>query len=404
MMTKETGKEQTQTQPAPTIIQNRWVQRVMVTVFVLAIVGCGAATVGSSPIAIVGGGISGWEGGEDTKGRLEGWVSGTEAAFDSALTHKERWIDWYGLTVRLAKQHFIRDVDYSYSVIKDNSDMLQFITYVASVPEIVQTLGTYKDIGTPIIYVQPPTKYMDDFTKFPINLYDKTAENTANLLASLEQQHIPYLDLRQRAADQLDRLSMFYRTDHHWQTETAFWAVGETVDFIRQETGLDLDPDGYYTDPANYDFTVYDQCFLGSQGRRVGRYYNGLDNFTLITPSFATSYEVQYVDEKKETCTGGFTDTIVEDSFLNMADTPYTNRYAAYFGGDHMKVVIDNQQIGREGKRILVVKDSFGLPYSAFLSTMVDQLVMVDLRYYPIDELREYMEVNQFDLVIVMYH
>ncbi len=52
---------------------------------------------------------------------------------------------------------------------------------------------------------------------------------------------------------------------------------------------------------------------------------------------------------------------------------------------------------------MLLIKDSYGLPYGAFLATMVDKLYMVDLRYYNIENLSDYVESVKPDLILIMY-
>ena len=52
---------------------------------------------------------------------------------------------------------------------------------------------------------------------------------------------------------------------------------------------------------------------------------------------------------------------------------------------------------------MLIVKDSYSLPYGAFLATMVDKLYMVDLRYYDLANLAGYIEEIQPDVILIMY-
>ena len=334
-------------------------------------------------------------------------TDGAESGISEGMPGKTRFIDWYGLVQRLNQKRFIQDADYSYSLVKDNSDNLQFITYDANLSQLVQTLGEYQDLGAPLLYIQPPTKFMDDYTEFPINLNDRTASNVANILNCLAEQEVPALDLRPVAeAEQLDRDTMFYRTDHHWTTNTAFWAMTKTVETLESEFGLTLDATGYYTDLNNYQQTTCEDCFLGSIGRRVGQYYAGLDDFTLITPKFNTNYQVEIKDSNSsEVQEGSFVETIIDMDLLNLNATPYTNRYACYFGGDYQEVVIKNQTApaGGDVDKVLLIKDSYGLPYGAFLSTMVSQLNMIDLRYFDIANLKDYIQAEDFDLILVMY-
>ena len=52
--------------------------------------------------------------------------------------------------------------------------------------------------------------------------------------------------------------------------------------------------------------------------------------------------------------------------------------------------------------KVLIFKDSFGLPFSAFLSTMVQETRMLDTRYYNGD-IEEYVKEYQPDLVLYVY-
>ena len=316
---------------------------------------------------------------------------------------KDRLVELHGWEMNLLDKHFVRDADYSYSVVKDNHDWLQFITFTAQPRQIVQEIETIKELDIPILYVQPPTKFIDGYTEFPDTLNDHSAENVAANFALLDAAEVPYLDLRQAAEeDNLDKERMFYRTDHHWRVETALWAVGRTVQELEELFGWELDPDGAYTDPANWRVTDYGENFLGSQGRRVGPYYAGLDNFCLLTPKFDTKYHLELKQHTGELTIyyGDFITTIINKDLLTEPSV-YTNRYGTYWGADYPTVVADNLNI-EDGLTVLLVKDSYGLPYGAFLSTMVDKLYM-DLRYYNIDNLPQYIEAADPDVILIMY-
>ncbi|MBQ3180026.1 MAG: hypothetical protein IJB55_01555 [Firmicutes bacterium] len=337
--------------------------------------------------------------------RAEALVERWTATAADNMPGREALVELDGLSRRLAGKKFVRDIDYSYSVVKDNHGWLQFITFALEPKAIVQDIASYQALGVPIMYIQPPTKFIEGYTEFPPTLYDKTAENVAENFALLEDAGVPVLDLRAAAeADALDKEQMFYRTDHHWRVETAFWAVQQTRAALAEEFGLLIDPDGYYSDPAHWQSAAYPQSFLGSQGRRVGRFYGGLDDFTLLTPDFATDYEVeitQYGGKTSETVSGTFADAVLDMSKLS-APSVYTGRYDVYWGADYPIVRADNLA-NEDGPRVLLIKDSYSLPYGAFLSAMVDELYMVDLRYYDIADLAGYIEEIAPDLMLIMY-
>ena len=77
---------------------------------------------------------------------------------------KDRLVELHGWEMNLLDKHFVRDADYSYSVVKDNHDWLQFITFTAQPRQIVQEIETIKELDIPILYVQPPTKFIDGYT------------------------------------------------------------------------------------------------------------------------------------------------------------------------------------------------------------------------------------------------
>ena len=332
---------------------------------------------------------------------VERW---TADAADNML-YREDLVELDGLVQRLAGKNFVRDTDYSYSVVKDNHGWLQFITFALEPKPIVKDIAAYQALGVPIMYIQPTTKFIEGYTEFPPTLHDKTAENVAENFALLEAAGVPVLDLRAAAeADGLDKEQMFYRTDHHWRAETAFWAVGETVTAVADTFGLQLDPTGIYSDAANWQTQDYPQSFLGSQGRRVGRLYGGLDDFTLISPDFATEYTVeitQYDGKTTETLSGSFAETVLDMTKLTDPSV-YTSRYNAYWGADYPVVLADNLQ-NEDGLTVLLIKDSYSLPYGAFLSTMTDKLYMVDLRYFDIADLAQYIGDIRPDLMLIMY-
>ncbi len=337
--------------------------------------------------------------------KLETLIDRWEADAASELLYKEELVELDGLAARVFDKHFVRDTDYSYSVVKDNHGWLQFITFAAKPRPIVQNIAEYQALGYPLVYVQPPTKFIEGYTEFPATLHDQTAANAAQTKDLLLAAGVPYFDLREQAeAQQLDKEQLFYRTDHHWRVETAFWAAGQTVAYLNEQLDFNIDADGFYRDIENWEQTTWQQNFLGSQGRRVGRLYGGLDDFTLLTPAFETDLQVvidDYDGKRQFTKEGSFNDVLLDWDMLNDEDV-YTNRYGAYWGADYPIVLADNCQ-NEEGPTVLIVKDSYSLPYGAFLATMVDKLYMVDLRYYDLANLAGYIDEIQPDVILIMY-
>lgn len=200
----------------------------------------------------------------------------------------------------------------------------------------------------------------------------------------------------------LDRSQMFYKTDHHWKTETAFWAYQRIFDYLKNDMNL-IELDDYYKDRENYIAIDYPQSFLGSVGRRVGKDISGLDDYRYIKPNFTTDYEIfnMLYNEEEAFKSGDFSQSI-EVSKLITSEDYNTNRYSAYFQWDYGNLIINNKLVDND-YRVLIVKDSYSLPVAAFLSTAVRQLHMIDMREATEIDIADYSKKHDIDAVIVMY-
>ncbi len=406
-------------------------ERIGIILFCATLIGSGALTVGNHAKSIAAKTLSGIKSGYASKGisgGIIGGISGLEAGVNENVFARTAYINLYGLSARLLNKHYIIETNATNSVVKDNNDFLQFISFpVDTAPYVEKISGikkTLDELNTPLLYVQTPLKTIEDYTQMPEGIVDYANSNTDTFLTQLEEAGIDVLDLRQNVIQtplktiedytqmpegivdyansntdtfltqleeagidvldlrqnvkeeglELDKLfyrtdhhwttqtalwavgevvdylkqnlgmdldpkhvytnseeldKLFYRTDHHWTTQTALWAVGEVVDYLKQNLGMDLDPKHVYTNSEFYGSAVYKKSFLGSQGRRVGKYYGGVDDYTLMLPKFDTNYTVTINKTNNSTVTEGtFEEAIVKRHLLDEKDI-FTNRYAA---------------------------------------------------------------------------
>ena len=80
----------------------------------------------------------------------------------------------------------------------------------------------------------------------------------------------------------------------------------------------------------------------------------------------------------------------------------FTNRYVSYFGADYPEVIIKNKAAENDLK-LLIVKDSFGIPFSAFMSLMASETRMLDMRYYKDGTAEEYALEYRPDIVLYVF-
>ena len=162
-----------------------------------------------------------------------------------------------------------------------------------------------------------------------------------------------------------------------------------------------------YTDIRSYTIKTYDKWFLGSLGKKVGAYFTwgGADDFELITPNFDTNLtESQPIKDIERN--GSFEDTALY--MENMKKDYFNiNTYATYSGGDFRLQIMKNN-LNQNGKKILMIRDSFACVVAPFLALQTSELHICDMRdyeYYVGEKLNaeDYIKQLKPDYVIVLY-
>lgn len=257
--------------------------------------------------------------------------------------------------------------------------------------------------GADFLYIAVPEKNM--IYTAPSNIENHSIDNYERYLAALEQDGIPVLDLYSVML-QKNKIHMdtFFRTDHHWTPETAFWAMGEICSSLNDRYGFSYNPE--YTQIANYHTKVYPDWFLGSYGKKVGYFFSaaGPDDITLITPKFETDLTEQRPLVHKER-TGTFDQTVLYMDEIEVRDYHNLSAYAAYSGGDFRLQIVKNN-LNPDGKKILMIRDSFAGAVTPFLALNAGELHTIDVRSFHSDEpinVYEYIQQTDPDYVLVLY-
>lgn len=265
--------------------------------------------------------------------------------------------------------------------------------------EQLMSLKEYLDeIGVNLLYVNAPAKYLDDglmSKEFGVKSYGN--QNTDIFLERVKEANINYIDLRDRLTeDEMDIYDMFYRTDHHWTTESGLWATRNIAEALNQKCGYHIDLSIY--DESDYIFKKYKECWLGEQGKKLAVSYIGLDDFTCIKPKFDTSL---VLTTEKETREGGF-DILVDENYYN----PDVDLYAApswHYSYMPMRInqtTVHNNKI--EQGKILLLADSYSQVVVPFLSLGVSDVSTLVLRQFGGD-LKEYIAAGGYDTVVIAY-
>lgn len=337
--------------------------------------------------------------------RLTGAIDVAEDVVYDQTYLKDEYNTCYGLVQRIVGKNVIADAGYGeiyrtkYNQITSKVPSKNY-RVMRSLDEISKLKSKLDKEGIPFLYVQAPFKISDNEQQLPLNKKDYVDYNVNLFLKKLNEKGISYLDLRPLLRDgEKTQNELFFDTDHHWRIETAFEATGHIMDELNKNYGFSID--SKYKDLKNYNIETMKNCYLGSMGRRTGRLYSGLDDFTLITPNFETSYTLYEHDYGGEKIyQGSFDDAILDKKYL-VEDAPIDlNRYAVYHG-DNEELIFNNDLV--DNGKVLMVKDSFGIPVYSFLSLGVHEIRALDLRLFN-DSVVDYAKENRPDIVILMYN
>ncbi len=284
----------------------------------------------------------------------------------------------------------IRGDEPKYDVIRLKDD---YITFAGTAEDVAPFANKLTAFGTwlenneiPFLYIQAPHKWPKDM-KSESNHYSKQADD---MLSALSNAGIDTYDMR----NDIDGLEYFFKTDHHWMPQTGIPAARYITEFINNKYGFDLDTSVFNSE--NYDYEVREDIFLGSQGKKVGKYYAGLDNYTIITPKFETELQ-KIVPIMGIDISGSFEDCFHDYSVFDNKDIFSASPYVFYTSDYNLE--IDRNNLVDNDKKILFIRDSFGCVLTPFLSLSTSELHVVDTRFFK-ENLYDYILANDFDLVV----
>ena len=325
-------------------------------------------------------------------------------AFDEGIFGFSDFLWIYGKTQKLFGATVFEDAGVGYLIL-DRNETLHFNTLPADAAPYADAVAALRDeladADIPFLYFQSPTKEIDGYTNYPLGIDYASTDNAAAMKDALHTHGVEVLSFAEEFASRsIAPETQFYRTDHHWTTETAFEAFRIALPYLNDRFGWSLNP--ALTAYDSWTSLLQPQTFLGSIGRRIGEELAGLDDYTFLEPRFHTAYNVYYPPSSTEVpyWTGTFHETMVRDSLLYSEDVT-ANRYASYFQYDYGELIIENR-LAENDLHIAIIKDSFALPFTAFLSTAVWKIDMIDLREFE-GSVTEHLLTTQPDLVIMMY-
>lgn len=320
------------------------------------------------------------------------------------LWMRSDFINFNGLFARISGRHAYNQtmrmengmLNYGYSTFSDPPDETLEINLSDSIGSFADYLET---LDIPFYFILAPVKEDLEGELLPDGFRNYQNQTGDQLLELLSAQKIDTLDLRtDLTATAAQSEQYFYRTDHHWNGDGALKGFGILMDWLQHRYDPDLDTS--FTDPEGWQRFTLDNSFLGTHGKRVGKYYAGTDDLIWYEPRFETDMSLS-IPDYTEYYQGAFSKVNVRDQYRQLQDYFAVTPYVIYIGGDYPSVQHRNVNAPNQ-KKVLFIKDSFGLAIQSFLSTEFSAVDVIDPRYFTEVGIAEYCKWEQPDLVIMM--
>lgn len=347
-----------------------------------------------------------------------------EEAFTKGVFMRENYIDLYGGLQRATGKSIIWGDDSNKTIMIGSDGKLypsgnitmNFSDYsvdeemLKSLVKKTRDLGSFtKQNGSELFFFQAPARYDPDYVTLPIKIKDNSKENIDYMFNELkDDDNVCILNSQLLYKEQGIKFDdLFFKTDHHWNIKTAFWAYGEICKALN-EKGFGIDEIFY--DINNYNIETIKNSYLGSLGANTGGLFLGYDDFDLISPKFDTDYTKEICKIQNQSIKkggkieyrGSYTEAVLS-AYNDTKNKKTKIIFGTYVSSDRSEVVIRNNNSATK-KRALIIKDSFGLPVSAFLSTCFEEEIILDPRYQNDKTLYEYILDYKPDAVIIIYN
>lgn len=151
---------------------------------------------------------------------------------------------------------------------------------------------------------------------------------------------------------------IFYRTDHHWTTKAAFYVYQKWA----EAQGLEVPSEAEYqieTATEEFEGTIQSKLGIDAQADTIELYKQAEDIF----------YTVQ-VNGQEE----------ISYNLYDQMALSTKSKYDVFFGGNQARVTLKTRN--DNGKKILVIKDSYAHCFVPFLLSDFAEIEMIDIRYY----------------------
>ena len=329
----------------------------------------------------------------------------TSNLVSNQLRFKNHFINLNGFFARISGKRKCNDVlllaDNTLTFDDDNTDWGKQWKTELAVKKTIELAKFSKQLDIPFVYIVTPYKVSISQDNVPKGIYNPINKITDDFLKELSAAGIPSLDLRPRFSVTSEQIrKYFFQTDHHWTPDAAFLAYQDIMSEIER---IDLKAGKIKSSYSSIDlWKRYEkkEWILGSHGKRVGTCFVGVDPLIYYIPHFATKMSAIMPNERIM-YKGDYTVANIREKYIRKSD--YFNLFpeCLYIGGNYPLVHHYNYNAPNKAK-MLIIRDSFGLPLEAFMSTEFSEIDTLDSRFYKASTIAEYIQWTRPDLVLLI--
>lgn len=174
---------------------------------------------------------------------------------------------------------------------------------------------------------------------------------------------------------------IYYRTDHHWTTLGAYYAYEEWAKNMEFSPVLQ----------EQFQITPVTDAFFGTTYAKV-RTGGRADTILLYERIGKPAYVIDYNMGEFQS-----------DSFYDLSRLEGEDPYSVFFGGNQALADIQTEKNTKDGRTLLIVKDSFGNCFAPFAAEHYARTIVVDLRYVniPVGKL---LRAYPADDILILYN
>lgn len=172
---------------------------------------------------------------------------------------------------------------------------------------------------------------------------------------------------------------IFFKTDHH------ITSLGAYLAYIKLCITTENEPERL----QNFEKIEASSSFLGTFDSKAQIRNQEKDKIEIyINQNNMDLEEVQYDDQKSQ-------------SIFNVEYLSKKDKYSFFLNGNNAKVVVKTKI--KNGKKLLVIKDSYAHIMAQFLCQNYEEIHFIDLRYYKLS-LTEYIKENGITEALFLYN